>query len=444
MLFAWVVAAVMTVASCSKEQSPPVQRAQPAGAEAASEKPPDVGDEPSPFDVPAELLSEMDELPGESDQEPPRRPDVHFVPTPQEVVNRMLELANVTKDDVVYDLGCGDGRIVVTAAKKYGCKAIGVDIDPQRVAESLKNVRESGAEELVQIKEGDIFELDLTPASVITLYLLPNLNVRLIPQLEKLKPGTRIVSHAFDMRGVKPDTVEDVEVEDGGSYRVYMWTTPLQKEDNPADEFAPDDMPNAADAPSPFDVPVDLLSEMDEVPAGSDRKPSRTPDVIYVPTPQDVVDRMLELAKVTKDDFVYDLGCGDGRIVVTAAKKYGCKAIGVDIDPQRVEESLKNVGENNVEDLVEIKEGDIFQLDLTPASVITLYLLPELNRKLIPQLEKLKPGTRIVSHAFDMRGVKPEKVETVQAERGTSHTVYYWITPLQKEDDADADADDMF
>ncbi len=261
MLFAWVVAAVMTVASCSKEQSPPVQRAQPAGAEAASEKPPDVGDEPSPFDVPAELLSEMDELPGESDQEPPRRPDVHFVPTPQEVVNRMLELANVTKDDVVYDLGCGDGRIVVTAAKKYGCKAIGVDIDPQRVAESLKNVRESGAEELVQIKEGDIFELDLTPASVITLYLLPDLNVRLIPQLEKLKPGTRIVSHAFDMRGVKPDTVEDVEVEDGGSYRVYMWTTPLQKEDNPADEFAPDDMPNAADAPSPFDVPVDLLSE---------------------------------------------------------------------------------------------------------------------------------------------------------------------------------------
>ncbi len=210
---------------------------------------------------------------------------------------------------------------------------------------------------------------------------------------------------------------------------------------------APDDMSNEVpgaegNSPGPFDVPDELFSDMDLVPGDSDREPKRRPDVHFVPTPQEVVDRMLELANVTKDDLVYDLGCGDGRIVVTAAKRYGAKAIGVDIDPQRVEESRKNVKENEVEDLVEIKEADIFELDLTPASVITLYLLPDLNVRLIPQLEKLKPGTRIVSHAFDMRGVKPDKVETVDAERGTSHTVYLWTTPLQKEDSADID--DMF
>src|SRR5207237_2919427 len=109
--------------------------------------------------------------------------------------------------------------------------------------------------------------------------------------------------------------------------------------------------------------------------------------VIYVPTPQKVVDKMLEMAKVTKDDVVYDLGCGDGRIVVTAAKKYGAKGVGIDIDPVRVKESLKNVEDNKVQGLVEIKQDDIFKQDLSPASVVTLYLLPELNVKLIPQLE---------------------------------------------------------
>ena len=105
-----------------------------------------------------------------------------------------------------------------------------------------------------------------------------------------------------------------------------------------------------------------------------------------------VMSKMLELAEVKKDDLVYDLGCGDGRIVVTTAKKYGCKAIGYDIDPERIKESLENVKKNKVEDLVQIKKEDIFTLDLSKANVITLYLLPSLNVKLIPQLEKLKPG----------------------------------------------------
>lgn len=164
-----------------------------------------------------------------------------------------------------------------------------------------------------------------------------------------------------------------------------------------------------------------------------EKKPTRTPDVIFVPTPQEVVDKMLELAEVKKDDVVYDLGCGDGRIVVTAAKKYGCKATGFDIDPQRIKESNENVKKNDVGKLVEIKNEDIFTLDLSKANVITLYLLPSLNVKLIPQLEKLKPGSRIVSHSFDMRGVKPEKVVNVQTKDGGEHTIYLWRTPLQKE-----------
>ncbi len=157
----------------------------------------------------------------------------------------------------------------------------------------------------------------------------------------------------------------------------------------------------------------------------------REPDVIFVPTPQDVVDKMLELAQVTKDDLVYDLGCGDGRIVVTAAKRYGCKAVGYDIDPERVKESLQNVQKNNVGHLVTIEQKDIFTLDLSEANIITLYLLPSLNVKLFPQLEKLKPGSRIVSHEFRMRGIKPDKIIKLHSNYDQEeHKIYLWTTPL--------------
>ena len=158
--------------------------------------------------------------------EPKRSPDVIFVPTPQDAVEKMLELAEVKKGDVVYDLGCGDGRIVVTAAKKHGAKGIGIDIDPQRIAESKENVRTNGVEKLVTIKNADIFEETFSDATVITLYLLPSLNVKLIPQLEKLKPGTRIVSYQFNMDGVKPKETYT----GNGRYTIYKWVTPLEKE----------------------------------------------------------------------------------------------------------------------------------------------------------------------------------------------------------------------
>jgi len=161
--------------------------------------------------------------------------------------------------------------------------------------------------------------------------------------------------------------------------------------------------------------------------------PPRRPDVIYVPTPQPVVDKMLEFAQVRKGDIVYDLGCGDARIPITAAKKFGVKAWGFDIDPVRIAESLENVKKNEIGDKVTIKQQDIFELDLSKADVITLYLLPQLNVKLIPQLEKLKPGSRIVSHDFNMEGVKPQKELTITPPGGREHRVFLWVTPLERE-----------
>ena len=159
----------------------------------------------------------------------------------------------------------------------------------------------------------------------------------------------------------------------------------------------------------------------------------KTPDVVYVPTPNDVVARMLKVAKVKKTDVVYDLGCGDGRIVVTAAKKYGSKGVGFDIDPARLKESRANVKKNKVGKLVQIKNENIFKTDLRKASVITLYLLPSLNKRLVPQLNKMKPGSRIVSHEYDIAGIKPVKtIHMKSREDGAEHTIYLWIVPLKK------------
>ena len=169
-----------------------------------------------------------------------------------------------------------------------------------------------------------------------------------------------------------------------------------------------------------------------EVKEPSAKKPLRPPDVIYVPTPQEVVEKMLDMAKVEKGAVVYDLGCGDGRIVVAAAK-LGAKATGWDINPDRVKQAEENVKKNGVEQNAKIILDDIFTLDLSGADVITLYLLPALNVKLIPQLEKLKPGSRIVSHDFDMRGVTPDQVVPFTGKDGASHTIYLWTTPLKKE-----------
>lgn len=151
------------------------------------------------------------------------------------------------------------------------------------------------------------------------------------------------------------------------------------------------------------------------------------PDVPYVPTPDAVVERMLELAKVSKNDLLYDLGSGDGRIVIAAAKKYGAKGVGVEIDPQLVEKAKANATTAGVSDKVEFRQQNLFDVNLSEATVVTLYLLPQINLKLRPQLlRQLKPGTRIVSHEFNMGEWQPEQTVKVDG-----RTIYVWTVPKQ-------------
>lgn len=148
-------------------------------------------------------------------------------------------------------------------------------------------------------------------------------------------------------------------------------------------------------------------------------------DVPYVPTRQNVVEAMLSLAKVGKEDVVYDLGCGDGRIVITSAKLYGTNGVGIDIDPQRIKEAGENAKTENVTEKVTFIEGDLFKQDFSKATVVTLFLLPEINERLRPiLLKQLKPGTRIVSHAFRIGNWKPEQQITVD-----STMLYLWTVP---------------
>jgi cyclopropane fatty-acyl-phospholipid synthase-like methyltransferase len=161
------------------------------------------------------------------------------------------------------------------------------------------------------------------------------------------------------------------------------------------------------------------------------QQPLRSPDVIFVPTPQEVVDAMLKLAKVTKNDVIYDLGSGDGRIPITAAKTYGARGVGIYIYPQRIKEATDNLKTAGVGDRVKFLNQDLFTTDISEATVVTLYLLPSLNVKLIPKLNKeLKPGTRIVSHAFDMSadGTERKPRETLNV---NGRTVYFWTIPIQ-------------
>jgi SAM-dependent methyltransferase len=153
-----------------------------------------------------------------------REPDVIFVPTPEDVVEQMIKLANVHKGDVVYDLGCGDGRTVIAAAKLPGVRGVGIDISPERIKESIENARQAGVMDRVTFREEDLFEADIKDATVVMLYLLPRLNLKLRPKLwRELKPGTRIVSHDFDMDDWKPE--QELHLE---GHTIYFWTIPAK------------------------------------------------------------------------------------------------------------------------------------------------------------------------------------------------------------------------
>jgi SAM-dependent methyltransferase len=219
-----IVPVVLLAAACARESRPPEPSASPPAASAT----------PAAASIAAPTAATPEPVAVAAPTEEDKVPDIEYVPTPQNVVDKMLEVAKVGKNDVLYDLGCGDGRIVVTAAKKFGVKAFGFDVDPERIKESNENAKKAGVENLVKFEKKDVFTVDLSPATVVTLYLLPELNVRLIPQLEKLKPGSRIVSHDFDMEGVKWENWWTVIAKDhrtpaNREHYVYLWKSPLKK-----------------------------------------------------------------------------------------------------------------------------------------------------------------------------------------------------------------------
>jgi ribosomal protein L11 methylase PrmA len=169
--------------------------------------------------------------------------------------------------------------------------------------------------------------------------------------------------------------------------------------------------------------------------AGQSEEPAsmRPPDVVYVGTPYDLVSKMLQMADVKKTDVVYDLGCGDARMLVLSAQKYGTRGVGYEIDPDMVKASRSNVARNHVENLVKIIQADIFTVDLSEADVIPLYLLPEMNAKLIHQFSMMKPGSRIVCHEYSLEGFAADKiVHVISNEDNANHTLYLYTLPLKR------------
>jgi len=175
--------------------------------------------------LPVVLLAALAALPLAAAQEPPlRKPDVRWVATTDPVVDLMLKMAKVTSADVVYDLGCGDGKIVIAAARAYGARGVGIDIDPQRIKEATENLKTSGMGDKVRFLNQDLFTTNISEATVVTLYLLPSLNLKVLPKLNsELKPGTRVVSHAFDMGDIKPQQTQNVN-----GRTIYLWTVPIK------------------------------------------------------------------------------------------------------------------------------------------------------------------------------------------------------------------------
>jgi SAM-dependent methyltransferase len=305
---------------------------------------------------------------------------IYFSPTPAAVAEAMLTLARVTAEDVVYDLGSGDGRVVLLAAEKYGARAVGIELMPSLIEASRQAARDRRVEDKVAFVQGDFFATDISEATVVTLYLSPSVNRMLEPKLRALRPGTRIVSHDYAIGNWTPDDV--VHGEDGSD--IYLWTVP--------------------------------------------KRPARTPDVPFAPTPPSVIDAMLKLARVGVDDVVYDLGSGDGRIVILAAQEYGARGVGIELEPTLVDTARQVAREGAVEGRVEFVEGDLFTADISPATVVMLALSADVNARLEPKLRReLRPGTRIVSRQFGIGNWVPDRTVTVA--NGTE--LFLWSVPRQ-------------
>jgi predicted RNA methylase len=293
----------------------------------------------------------------------------------ERVAEEMLRLARVGADDVVYDFG-STGTVAIAAAHRFGARGVGIGLEPADAERGRQAARAYGVTERVRFVEGDLPGAAFAEATVVTLDLSPDVNAKLQPILRReLRPGTRVVSHRYGIGAWRAEAT--ARASDGAM--LFLWTVP--------------------------------------------RPPARTPDIFFVATPQTIVEAMLELAGVTAKDVVYDLGSGDGRMVVIAAQNYGARGVGVEIDPALVEISRQVARDAQVDGKVRFIEADLFAVDLSEATVVTLFLSPSINRRLETKLrQELRDGARIVSRQFDIGGWVPDR--TVIAEDGQK--LYLW------------------
>jgi SAM-dependent methyltransferase len=200
-----------------------VGREGPPASRAAAPPAPGAGAEPAPPPKAA------DKKPAEKKQQKKKEPDCGYDPTPHDIVDQMLKLADVKKGELVYDLGSGDGRIVIAAAKKYGANAVGYELDPKYLKISRRNAKTAGVADRATFKKEDIFTLDLSKVDVVTLYLPYTMNVKLLPQLQKMKPGARVVSHATGIKGYTPNKLINVKrKKNGHEHLIYLWVAPIK------------------------------------------------------------------------------------------------------------------------------------------------------------------------------------------------------------------------
>ena len=446
--------------------------------------------------------------------------DVVWVPTPQALVDKMLDMVKLTPGDIHYDLGSGDGRTVITAAKR-GATAIGVEFNPKMVELSRANAVKEGVADKATFIQGDIFQTDFSKATVITLFLLPDLNVRLRPTILDMKPGTRVVSNSFSMGDWQPDERAEVTENCKGYCRALFWIVPAKVDGSWTIDRGPasgaltlkqefqtftgtiangnvitpitdgrlkgDEITftaagveyagkvdgdtiagttksgetwqarrsapaRTAQAPSATPNPAPMAAETPaaapkagtpapapETAAKTEEQPPFVPeisqdgkDVVWWPTANTLVNKMLDIAKLTPKDRLIDLGSGDGRTVITAAQR-GATALGIEYNPKMVELSRFNAKKAGVSDKATFRRGDIFRTNFSNADVLTLFLLPELNERLRPTILRMKPGTRVVSNSFEMGDWEPDQVAEVEEDCQTYCKALLWIVPARVE-----------
>ena len=338
--------------------------------------------------------------------EPPRAPDVPYQPTPHAIVGQMLRLAAVGRGDVVYDLGCGDGRIVIAAAKK-GARGVCVDIDPQRIAESRQNARKASVEDRIAFRTQDLFETDLKDATVVMLFLWPEVNLRLRPKLLRdLRPGTRIVSHWHDMGDWKPDK----EITAWGSQRarpVYLWTVPPRAS-------------SAAD-PAGADGEKRILSVLEQMRAGG-----RT----YLSVPPEDGRALRVLTEAAGAKTVVEIGTSTGYSGLwfcLALRRTGGRLLTFEIDPGRAAAARRNFQEAGVEGLVTVVEGDAHEKLASLTGPVDVAFIDADKEGYVDYLRKLRalvrPGGLILAHNVGMPGVT-DYVNEVTADPGLE-TIFY-------------------